>query len=498
MASKQFKVEYAQISELVKDPENARDHTGDKVEKLAGLIDRFGYTNPILSDEMIRAGHGRTLACELIYARGDRVYLAPGKENGGQIIPKGTIPRIDCSGWSEDDRRAYNLADNQITIAGDWNSEKLKAQLETLRDREYDISSLGFGEDALAKLKTLGEKKPGKGAGSLAAEFLIPPFTVLSAREGWWQERKRQWLAMGIESEVGREANLLKMSDTMLEPDPEKRAAMKAPKDTRAVKTQQWVQDNIGDGGGLNANQSGTSIFDPVLCELAYRWFAPEGGTILDPFAGGSVRGIVAAKCGRDYLGIDLRQEQVAANEQQWADLKADGDGLPEWICGDSNAVLDDADITPEPIDFIFSCPPYGDLEVYSDIETDLSTMGDEEFLEAYRQIIAKSVARLEDDRFACFVIGDYRDKKGFYRNFVSRTIEAFEDAGARLYNEAILVTATGSLAIRAGKQFRTTRKLGKTHQNIVVFCKGDPRAAADNLGAVNVDAALDLISPEK
>lgn len=61
--------------------------------------------------------------------------------------------------------------------------------------------------------------------------------------------------------------------------------------------------------------QSGTSIFDPVLTELAYRWFCPPTGYILDPFAGGSVRGIVAAVLGRAYTGIDLRPEQIEANQ---------------------------------------------------------------------------------------------------------------------------------------------------------------------------------------
>ena len=50
------------------------------------------------------------------------------------------------------------------------------------------------------------------------------------------------------------------------------------------------------DGGESENTQSGTSIFDPVLCELAYRWFCPPGGTVLDPFAGGSVRGIVSSR----------------------------------------------------------------------------------------------------------------------------------------------------------------------------------------------------------
>lgn len=105
--------------------------------------------------------------------------------------------------------------------------------------------------------------------------------------------------------------------------------------------------------------------------------------------------------------------------------------------------------------------------------------MAHEDFLAAYRWIIKASVDKLRDDRFAAFVVGDFRCKRGFYRNFTGATVEAFEDAGARYYNEAILVTAVGSLPIRAGKQFKAGRKLGKTHQNILVFCKGDPKKAA-------------------
>lgn len=141
----------------------------------------------------------------------------------------------------------------------------------------------------------------------------------------------------------------------------------------------------------------------------------------------------------------------------------------------------------------IFSCPPYGDLEVYSDRDGDISNLPGDEFDQAYASIIAKAVACLKPNRFACFVIGDYRDKDGLYRNLPGKTIEAFEAAGASLYNEAILVTATGTLAIRAGKSFRTTRKLGKTHQNVLVFVKGDPRIATAEIGVVDTSAAPDI-----
>lgn len=111
----------------------------------------------------------------------------------------------------------------------------------------------------------------------------------------------------------------------------------------------------------LAASSSGTSIFDPVLCELAYQWFCPPGGRVLDPFAGGSVRGIVAAVLGRNYIGIELRSEQCAANEKQAAEICGGG---PVWHCGDACDVLPTLSAG---FDFLFSCPPYGNLEVYSD-----------------------------------------------------------------------------------------------------------------------------------
>jgi hypothetical protein len=235
---------------------------------------------------------------------------------------------------------------------------------------------------------------------------------------------------------------------------------------------------------GLASGQSGTSIFDPVLCELAYRWFCPPGGLILDPFAGGSVRGIVAAKLGRRYVGVDLREEQVVANRAQ-LNILADTDPAPVWMVGDSRNIA--AHVGPDwpGADFLFSCPPYADLEVYSDNPADLSTLDYEEFRKAYAGIIAASCRLVNPDRFACFVVGDVRDKKGFYRGFPWHTIAAFDGSGFRLYNEAVLVTVAGSLPIRAGRAFESSRKLGKTHQNILVFCNGDPKKATAAIGPV-------------
>jgi len=246
------------------------------------------------------------------------------------------------------------------------------------------------------------------------------------------------------------------------------------------------MPDYITGKDGLSVNiGTGTSIFDPVLCEIAYRWFCPADGHVIDPFAGGSVRGIVAGRLGRHYTGVELRAEQVKANQEQ---AYIAGDNSPKWIIGNS---ADIRRLAPGAYDFIFSCPPYYDLEIYSNMDGELSNCSTyEEFLIQYKFIVKETVALLKNNRFACFVVGDMRDKRGNYRNFPAHTIEAFIEAGMELYNEAILVTAVGSLPIRVVRPFERSRKLGKTHQNVLVFIKGDSKVAAEICGDIGIDDA--------
>jgi hypothetical protein len=291
------------------------------------------------------------------------------------------------------------------------------------------------------------ETEPSEQNKKLSDRFIIPPFSVLDTKQGAWQQRKNYWLSLGIKSEEGRDAECL--------------------------------QTNFNEEKYGVKPMSGTSIFDPVLCELAYQWFNTPNGKILDPFAGGSVRGIVAAKLGFEYLGNDLRQEQIEANRNNAKEVLQNAELYPTWTCGDSLQI--DKIAKDYKADMIFSCPPYADLEVYSDAKEDISNMPYKQFIEVYKEIIRKSCEHLKEDRFAVFVVGDVRDKKGFYQNFVSDTIMAFWNCGVILYNEMILVNAVGTLAIRAGKQFSAGRKVGKQHQNVLVFYKGNPKNIKSN-----------------
>ena len=223
----------------------------------------------------------------------------------------------------------------------------------------------------------------------------------------------------------------------------------------------------------------GTSVFDPVLAEAAYRWWCPPGGSVLDPFAGGSTRGAVAAHLGLRYTGVDLRADQVEANDRCPAVQSLPKKARPSWLVGDAAALPAEAG---DGHDFILSCPPYHDLEVYSDDERDLSTLGWADFLVAYRQAIDLAAVRLAPNRFAAWVIGEVRDPAGRLRGLVPATFDAFASAGLAPHDEAVLVTPAGALALRAGRSF-STRKIARCHQVLLVFCKGDPATAAEAVG---------------
>lgn len=278
----------------------------------------------------------------------------------------------------------------------------------------------------------------------LRDKFLEPPFSVLDSRQGSWQERKREWISRGIKSEEGRDSHLI-----------------------FNISHRDWGSKEEYDANDAMTKQS--SVFDPALTELMYHWFCPKGGIILDPFAGGSVRGIVAHYLGFKYVGIELRQEQVESNKNQALKILHETN-QPYWICGDSEKILDQLD--EYKFDFIFSCPPYFDLEIYSNHEDDLSNMDYTGFIKKYSSIISKSIKLLGNDLYAVFVVGDVRDEKGYYRNLIDHTKDAFIKAGAGFYNDCILLNAVGSASMRASKQMEASKKVVKTHQNVLVFKK--------------------------
>jgi DNA modification methylase len=405
-------------------------------EKIRKSIENYGYIEPIV----VNAKNKNTVI-------GGHQRLKILKELGYNEV-ECSIVKLD---WDEE--KALNIALNKLS--GEWDVDKLKTILTELEDIDVDMELSGFDKSELDELfendggfgssssnGSGGDIITGSDNASLADRFIIPPFSVFDCKQGYWINRKKLWKELGIKSEIGREAKSY---------------------------TTEHISDNYG-----RKSMSGTSIFDPVLCEIIYTWFNIPGGYILDPFSGGSVRGIVAGKLGYKYFGVDLSEEQIKANEENLQEVDPDKFITKniEWKIDDS---LNIDNYTKEnSFDLIFSCPPYFDLEKYSDKTNDLSNMSYDNFLDAYSEIIEKSCSKLKNDRFAVFVVSDIRDKKGCYRNFVSITKELFISQGLSLYNDVVLIDMLGTAMIRAPKVFTAARKLVKVHQNVLIFYKGN------------------------
>ncbi|MCA9981801.1 MAG: class I SAM-dependent methyltransferase, partial [Anaerolineales bacterium] len=331
-------------------------------------------------------------------------------------------------------------------FADDW-LEQLNydgAMVATLLESEADAMQ-ETESDAAGAAQTLVER------------FGVPPFSVLDARQGYWQDRKRAWLGLGLRGEVGRLAQSNALPKTF------KNSTQANQDDTRLD------LDN------------GTSIFDPVLSEILYRWFVPKGGHVLNPMSGEATHGIVAGYLGYEFTGVELRPEQAESNREQAVEIGVN----PVWITADA-LTIDQLDIAPA--DFVVSCPPYADLEVYSDNPLDISTMDYADFVTTYSEIIRKSCALLKENRFAAFVVGEARDKRGIYYDFVGDTIKAFKAAGLNYYNEMIYVTPLGTVMMQTSRNFPIGRKIGKTHQNVLVFVKGDWREAVKACGKIDME----------
>ena len=444
--------DHLDIDKLKQDPHNANLGSDRGRDLVAQSLKDLGAGRSLLLDKngVLIAGNKTQAQAKALGFDKVRVIQTDGSE---LIAVQRTD--LDINDQKDDKARRLAYADNRASQLGMvWDPDQLAKDAAA----GIDLLSVGFNADDLKAIA--GSVSAGGGAGgaaagdsktlgSLAKDFTAPPFSVLDARAGYWLERKQQWLDRGLDGAAGRGDVQASLGNA---------ASRKADYDG-------------ADGAG---DWAATSVFDPVLAEILCSWFCPKGGLVIDPFAGGITRGAVAAHYGLDYIGLDVRRQQVDANRDQVTAL--DLDPAPVYIHGDSRDIK--AKVGDARADLILTCPPYADLERYSDQDDDLSTLDYDDFLAAYRSIIMACADLLRVDRFAAIVVGDVRDKAGHYRNFVGDTVTAFLDAGLQLYNDAVLITMLGTAPMRARKTF-VTRKLVKCHQNVLVFVKGDAKAAA-------------------
>ena len=187
----ELRVEQWPTDKLVDYARNPRKNDA-VVDKMCAAIREFGFRIPIVakSDGSVVDGHLRLKAARKL-----------GLE---------TVPVALADDLTDAQIKAFRLLANKSANWAEWDDELLALELGELQAEGFDLELTGFDGDEIAEL--LAEdtdddgdgESSGGGAGSLADKFGIPPFTVLNAREGWWQDRKRTWLALGIQSEVGR------------------------------------------------------------------------------------------------------------------------------------------------------------------------------------------------------------------------------------------------------------------------------------------------------
>ena len=397
-------IEYLNISEIKPNPTNPRTITQLKMDKLVKSIKEFPEMlklRPIVIDEnnVVLGGNMRLQALK----------------TAGVV----DVPTIKVDSLTEEQKKEFIIKDNLGYGEWDWDILDVEFDMFDLMEWGMDIPD-GFDDDK--DIVVEAHKK-------LQDRFVIPPFSVLDTRQGYWGERKGYWKSL--------------------------------------IKDYGESRENLLDEGGLVSQlNNGVSILDPVLAEVTNMWFGIPNGKTFDCFAGDSVFGYVSSYMGNTFTGVELREEQAQLNNERVKGFNAN------YICDDGRNILNH--IQEDTQDLLFSCPPYFDLEVYSDLENDASNQESyEDFINILDTAFTNAIKCLKDNRFAVITVGDIRDKEGYYYGFVDDIKKIFINNGMRIYNELILVEPLGTLPQRVGK-YMVNRKIGKCHQNVLVFYKGD------------------------
>lgn len=432
---------FVDIKDLKPWKKNPRINTA-AVQKVETSIRRFGFAAPIVArkeDHMIIAGHTRWKAVHNITE-----YMT-----GQKKVP---VRFMDIS---REEAEKLALADNKLNEIAEWNDHVLKELLSDI-DTETALD-LGWTSEELSQLLDV-EKDNGDVPvlnGSLSEDFLVPPFSILDSTQGYWQDRKKHW-------------------NNLIGDDGESR------KDTL------FNEKILGIFSSYNNkvnNYPTVSILDPVLAEVVCKWFTNDNYNIFDPFAGDTVFGFVAGYLGLSFTGTELRKEQVELNNQRTKEFDV------RYI--HSDALLAEKYIENNSVDLIFSCPPYADLEVYSDLPNDISNMSHDDFFAIYEKVLMKTYSFLKEDRFAVIVTSEVRNKKGEYINLVGKTISIMKNAGYIFYNDLILKNQIGNVRLRA-RRFMNSRKVSRIHQNVLVFYKGNPKNIKEIFPAITSKFYMD------
>lgn len=214
----------------------------------------------------------------------------------------------------------------------------------------------------------------------------------------------------------------------------------------------------------LGNRKNDLSIFNPHLAQMILSAYCPPKAIIFDPFAGGGTRGFIASAMGHQYIGQELRKEEVERIVRQQQKL----DKEFVILCGDSAKIA----IQENYFDFSYTCPPYFNLEIYSDLAEDLSNAKDYgKFLDMLKAVMRNVFVGLKQGGLSVWVVGNFRDNRGRLIHFNGDVIRIAEEIGFVLHDELIFWGAAGSAVQRCG-QFEANRKSVRVHEYIIILKK--------------------------
>ncbi len=459
------KVKETKISELIPDDLNANKHSEYGMHLLEKSISQNGLGRSILIDKnnKIIGGNGVTETASNLNLE-DVIIV---ETDGTQLV---AVKRTDVDIDSKAGRELA-IADNSVAHVNlQWDEEALTSIQE-----QWDVDPEEWGIKDFEEVD-LSQNANEEKSRSLNEKFVVPPFSILDTRKGYWQERKTMWRHIIGDYGESRNDTLIQSPELKYKDIYEK--SMKKRKQL-GISFREYLEKHVSEEEKRNAEKTvlsqGVSILDPVLAEIIVHWFGLENGKAFDPFAGDTVFGFLSAKMGQDFTGIELRDEQCSLNNQR---VKEAGI-TAKYINDDGQNVS--KHIQPNSHDLLFSCPPYFNLEKYSDLDNDASNQKSyDDFMAIIRNAFTGAIKCLKDNRFAVVVVGDVRDKDGFYHRFHDDVKDVFKENGMKIYNEIILIETGASTALRASK-YMERRKVAKMHQYVLVFYKGDTSKIKDN-----------------
>jgi hypothetical protein len=297
-----MEIQVKKLKDLKPNPLNPRKSSITQDENLKKSLEKFGVVEPIVFNKQsgyIVGGHFRV-----------------------RELKKLGYKEVECVivDLSPDDEKELLIRLNANT--GDWDTDLLLQDWDADKLADWGVD-IELTEDK-EELKETAKRK-------LSEKFIVPPFSILDTRQGYWQERKRFWRELINDNGESR-------FESMGYFNPE------------------YKEKNNLQTGFKSIGQS-VSLLDPVLSEIINNWFGLPNSKTFDCFAGDSVFGYVSSYLGNQFTGIELRKEQADLNNKRIKGFNS------KYICDDGQNVLKHIEKNSQ--DLLFSCPPYFNLEVY-------------------------------------------------------------------------------------------------------------------------------------